>query len=331
MVNIDFRRSSWYTVPPISQHTYQTQYQMATPRISFSGHETFPLRFNWLKKGIDAASEDPTIFNSDRAIAEFGVGKNMVRAIRHWGLACGTLESHPDTGGGYRPTEFGKQLFADGGWDPYMEDVGTAWLLHWKLCSRPEPSPLWHFVFAQYAGRELGMLSVKPSFKEWADTEDISLPADSTLKRDLKCLLGTYATRSSTRSDLEEALGSPFTPLNLVHQTDGVYHFRPGPQPTLPAEIFISSILRFWESTRGEANTISIQEVLQRDGSPGRIFKLSENRAFDLLMEAETWERPPFVYRDSAGNRQLLRQDEDVTAQTVLERYYQSARERVLA
>jgi len=60
---------------------------MATPRISFSGHETFPLRFNWLKKGIDAAAEDPEIFNSDRAIAEFGVGKNMVRAIRHWGLA----------------------------------------------------------------------------------------------------------------------------------------------------------------------------------------------------------------------------------------------------
>ena len=303
---------------------------MATPRISFSGHETFPLRFHWLKKGVDAAADDPKIFKSDRAIAKFGVGKNMVRAIRHWGLACGTLETDPDTGGGYRPTAFGKQLFADGGWDPYLEDVGTAWLLHWSLCAQPEPSPLWHFVFARYAGRELGILSVKPSFKEWAESEDINLPADSTLKRDLKCLLGTYATRASTRSDLEEALGSPFTPLNLVHQTDGVYHFRPGPQPTLPAEIFIYAILRFWEKTRAEANTISIQEVLQRDGSPGRIFKLSENRAFDLLMEAETWEKPPFVYRDSAGNRQLLRQDEDVTAQSVLERYYASARERVL-
>jgi len=58
--------------------------------------------------------------------------------------------------------------------------------------------------------------------------------------------------------------------------------------------------------------------------------QLFENRAFDLLMEAETWEDPPFVYRDSAGNRQLLRQSEEVTAQTVLERYYASARDRVL-
>ena len=305
---------------------------MATPRISFSGHETFPLRFHWLKKGVDAAEDDPTIFNSDRDISVFGVGKNMVRAIRHWGLACGTLESHPDRSGGYRPTTFGKQVFADDGWDPYLEDVGTAWLLHWKLCAQPEPSPLWHYVFSCYMDRDINLRSVKQPFVKWAKAEGIEnrLPADSTLERDLKCLLGTYATRASTRSDLEEALESPFTPLNLVHQTDGVYHFRPGPQPTLPAEVFIYAILRFWEETRVEADTISIQEVLQRDGSPGRIFKLSENRAFDLLLEAETWENPPFVYRDSAGNRQLLRQDEDVTAHSVLEQYYASARERVL-
>jgi len=281
---------------------------------------------------VDAAADDPTIFKSDQAIAEFGVGKNMVRAIRHWGLACGTLKSDPDRGGGYKPTAFGKQVFSDNGWDPYLEDVGTAWLLHWKLCARPEPSPLWHYVFACYMGRDIDLRSVKQPFINWAKAEGVEnqLPADSTLKRDLKCLLGTYATRTSTRSDLEEALGSPFTPLNLVHQTDGVYHFRPGPQPTLPAEIFIYAIPQFWEETRAEANTISIQEVLQQDESPGRIFKLSENRAFDLLIEVETWENPPFVYRDSAGNRQLLRQDEDATAQSVLKRYYASARERVL-
>lgn len=303
---------------------------MATPRISFSGHETFPLRFHWLKKGVDAAAEDPTIFNSDRAIAKFGVGKNMVRAIRHWGLACGTLEADPDTGGGYRFTDFGEQLFDDEGWDPYLEDVGTAWLLHWKLCSQPEPSPLWHYVFARYNGREISILSLKRPFAEWAESEGIDLPAHSTLKRDLDCLRGTYANRATTRSDLEDALGSPLASLNLVHETDGVYHFRRGPQPSLPAEIFVHAVLQFWENTRAEANTISIQEVLQRDGSPGRIFKISENRAFDLLMEAETWEQSPFMYRDSAGNRQLHRQDNEVTPQSVLRRYYTVSRKRVL-
>jgi hypothetical protein len=303
---------------------------MAT-RVSFSGHETFPLRFNWLKKAVDAAGEEPGIFNDDRAIAEFGVGKNMVRSIRHWGLACGVLKEDPDVSGGYIPTGFGKKLFGANGWDPYLEDVGTTWLLHWKLCAHPEPSPLWHFVFGRWSGRGIEMRSVRPSFADWAEREGVGLPADSTLKRDLNCLLATYVTRRSTRSDLEEALGSPFTKLNLIHKTDGVHHFRRGPQPSLPAEVFVYAVLKFWADRRGEAKSISIQEILQEGASPGRIFKLAENRAFDLLLQAEQWEEKPFTYRDSAGNRQLFRQDESVSPEDVLERYYASAHQRVIA
>lgn len=300
-------------------------------RISFSGHETFPLRFNWLKKAIDAASIDPEIFNADRAIAKFGVGKNMVRSIRHWGLASGVLTDHPEIGGGYEPTGFGEQLFGSDGWDPYLEDIGTIWLLHWRLCAHPEPSPLWHYIFARWSGRDISMLSVKPTFADWAEQEEINLPADSTLKRDLQCLLGTYVNRRSTRSDLEEALGSPFASLNLIHRTDGVYHFRRGPQPSLPAEIFVYAVLQFWDDRHEEAKSISIQDILQENASPGRIFKIADNRAFDLLMQVERWEQKPFTYSDSAGNRQLFRQDETVTAKDVLQRYYASTHRHVIA
>ena len=302
-------------------------------RTSFSGHETFPLRFNWLTKAVDAASDDPEIFNADRAIAKFGVGKNMVRSIRHWGLACGALTDHPEIGGGYKATEFGRQLFSVGevgGWDPYLEDIGTTWLLHWKLCYRPEPSPLWHFLFARWSGREINMIAVKPAFAKWAEQEEIGLPADSTLKRDLHCLLATYVNRKARQRNLENALGSPFAELNLVHQTDGVYHFRRGPQPSLPVEIFVYAVLRFWKDQQGDAKSISIQEVLQEAGSPGRIFKIAENRAFDMLMQVEQWEHKPFTYRDSAGNRQLYLQDESITAEAVLQRYYAADRVRAL-
>lgn len=304
---------------------------MSIPRISFSGHETFPIRFSWLKKGVDEADREPGIFQDDEAISAFGVGKNMVRAIRHWGLACGTLSSHPEIGGGYQPTTFGRTLFGDGGWDPYLEDIGTAWLLHWKLCAMPEPSPLWHFVFARWSGREIQIRNIKPTFIPWAESEGIKLPADSTLKRDLDCLLATYASRRTTRSDLEGALGSPLKDLNLIHETDGVPHFRRGPQPSLPAEIFVFAILQYWEESGSSTKSISIQEVLQENGSPGRVFQLSENRAFDLIQQAERWDSPPFTYRDSAGNRQLFRQNENVTSESVLQRYYSSARDSVLA
>jgi hypothetical protein len=61
----------------------------------FSGHETFPLRQMWLKKAFEQADDGffipKSTFSDESAIAAFGVGKNMVSAIRHWALACGIM------------------------------------------------------------------------------------------------------------------------------------------------------------------------------------------------------------------------------------------------
>ena len=65
---------------------------------SFSGHETFPFRYPWLKKGYDAALEDGTPSLRDDAITTLGVGKNMVRSIRHWCLAAGVLAENRRVG-----------------------------------------------------------------------------------------------------------------------------------------------------------------------------------------------------------------------------------------
>ena len=48
------------------------------------GHETFPLRYGWLKKAFDAVAEEEatgnerSVFLAADAIARFGVGRNMV-------------------------------------------------------------------------------------------------------------------------------------------------------------------------------------------------------------------------------------------------------------
>ena len=64
----------------------------AGPIRCFSGHETFPFRYPWLKKGFDAVSADGEVFQREDAITTLGVGKNMVRSIRHWCLAAGVIE-----------------------------------------------------------------------------------------------------------------------------------------------------------------------------------------------------------------------------------------------
>ena len=62
----------------------------------FARHESFHPRHGWLKKAIDGATADPNIFTQERAIVDLGVGKNMVRSIRHWGLATKVLALSDD-------------------------------------------------------------------------------------------------------------------------------------------------------------------------------------------------------------------------------------------
>ena len=97
----------------------------------FSGHESFPCRSLWLKKGFDYLSEDGN-FNAPDAVVRLGVGKNMVAAIRFWLKAFG-ISKNDET------TALGEYLFhRKDGKDRYLEDLATLWLLHYKLASSGE-------------------------------------------------------------------------------------------------------------------------------------------------------------------------------------------------
>ena len=68
-----------------------------------SGHETFPIRYGWLKKAFDAVrdtegqEDNRQVFTGPDAIARFGVGKNMVASMRHWATVTGIVADDPTT------------------------------------------------------------------------------------------------------------------------------------------------------------------------------------------------------------------------------------------
>lgn len=122
-------------------------------KLVFARHETFHPRFGWLKKGFDRAKQNPHIFLDEDAPVQLGVGKNMVRSIRYWCTAFKLLEND-------QPTEFGEKLLGDRGWDTYIEDPASLWLLHWQLLASPCEATAWHFVFnvlnrTEFTDREL--------------------------------------------------------------------------------------------------------------------------------------------------------------------------------
>jgi len=292
-------------------------------QFSFSGHETFPLRFNWLKKTVDAVSENAHIFGSDEAIAKLGVGKNMVRSMRYWGLATGILKPQIDRKrrSPLRVSTFGAYMLGEDGVDPYCEDSATHWLLHWLLCRSPRSTTLWHFVFGHWHQHALDLQNLQPALKKWLDERKGSMPSEATLRRDLQCLLNTYVTKRSKMKHLENMVACPLHSLGLVYENKGMVYLRESRNNSLPPEIFAYAVLDYWDRNFSETNTLSVQDVLKRRASPGKIFLLSEGQAFDIVSRIKDLDNPPFYYETTADLHQFYRSPE-ATPKAMLDHYY---------
>jgi len=98
-------------------------------------------------KGFDKADEDNSVFSKESAPIVFGVGKNMVKAIRYWCIAFRIIEESKDNGKYvYKPTAFAEKLLKNDGWDPFLEDPASLWLLHWNLFKSPCYAPAWYYI-----------------------------------------------------------------------------------------------------------------------------------------------------------------------------------------
>jgi len=212
----------------------------------FSGHETFPFRYTWLPKGIQKAKEYPDLFSRDDVMVILGVGKNMVRSIRHWCETLDLIESPKR--GEYRPTELGTALFSPDGWDPYLEDHGTLWLLHWQLASRWDRASTWYLAFTRWNVHHFTrddlvdwLLKILPE----SPTTRVTIPS---LRRDADVFLRKYVPSRVTRNTPpEDTFDCPLVELGLIAEVDrGLYQFVRGPKPSLPDENFLYALLDFW-------------------------------------------------------------------------------------
>ena len=153
-------------------------------KYTFSGHETFPCRNLWLKKGFDFVAHGGSFNNSD-AVVDLGVGKNMVNSIRYWLKAFGmTTDNHS--------TEFAQKLFGTNGWDEYCEDELTLWLLHYKLVAMNEAS-LYKMLFIDYQRRSREFDKYKlQSFVVATCKRDGYDVNNGSLSKDINVLLQNY-------------------------------------------------------------------------------------------------------------------------------------------
>jgi len=294
---------------PLYQDDYKPQ---------FSGHETFPLRYGWLKKAFDAVwesqelAENKSIFLGDDAIARFGVGKNMVSSMRHWATAAGLIcdSNQPNR---IEVTRLGELIFGQGGLDPYMENPATLWLIHWNLCGAPEKTT-WFWVFSHFAGVTFERDGLVKGLTNVAKGRQWTRVAMATVKRDVECFVRTYVARvASGKVTHEDALESPLTELGLIKsigKRDGFRLVR-GAKTSLGDGVFVFALLNFWKRFSPNAKTLSFEALAHEPGSPGRVFLLDENDLADRLSDLDEITNGALRWSETAGLKQVIR-DEDL-------------------
>lgn len=280
------------------------------PRYSFSGHESFFCKPLWLKKAYDAMNQGVN-FSSPDAVACLGVGKNMVSSIRYWSRAFGL--SINDI-----PTPFANSLFdSDCGYDPFLEDEGTLWLLHYKLITTRIAS-LYHLTFLDFQRekKEFDRNQLLSFVRRKCNVpEQKNVYNENTVKKDIGVLLHNYVTPHDLKSN--EDFSAIFLDLNLIRELKAdKFAFNETSTSHIHPDILLYALLDF----KGEDNTISLDGMQEI----ALIFGLSLSNLVELIHEVVSRHSNDLSYTDNSGvkNLQFIR---NIDADTVLFHYYSEA------
>jgi hypothetical protein len=244
---------------------------------NFAGHETFHCRPFWLKKGYDFL-EQKGRFNDEDAVAYLGVGKNMVTSIRFWMTAFGMAKES-------QATDLAHKLLADDGWDPYLEDIGSLWLLHYHLVKEQ------HNTIARIIFKELRDRS--PEFNVHHYTSFVSnegIKANlKTLERDFSTFLRNYRDKEGDEiDDLSGLLADlqlvGMTKVEAMDEVDRkarkVYYIERKKRTSLPSAILIYAILDSIPDQLSFSLPVLMDEV-------GKTFALDRDGMLELLQDIE--------------------------------------------
>ena len=280
-------------------------------KYTFSGHESFPSKTLWLKKGYDfvVAGDD---FNSPEAVIGLGVGKNMVASIRFWLRVFGVTEND-------KPTVLADYLFNDqNGKDKYLEDIATLWLLHFNLVFSEEAT-LYNMFFCgvqrerTHFEREQVLTYVKMRMVE---ANKMTLFNANTVKKDIGVLLQNYTLPRKAQSN--EDFSSLLIDLDLIRQiSEGKgYYFNVDGKRKVTKEIFLYGLLKLKEQ-EGD-NTIPFDTIQER---VGLVFCMQDFETIEMLKQLASEYSEYFAYSDVAGIKQV-QFTKDLDVKQVLDDYY---------
>lgn len=295
--------------------------------LRFTGHETFVVRTFWPKKGYDFIRKESS-FSNEEAVVDLGVGKNMVASINYWMKALGLYDDDKK-----ELTDFANWVFADDGYDPFLEDIGTIWILHYYLVKTSYAS-IYSLIFNEL--RKERTVFNKSQLKAFIKRKYLELEDNSfnlnTVDKDISVFTRLYGKvdYQNLSKDFEDEINSLMIELELISTTvedeikEGTnkrekvewFHLHGENRNSLPSRVLLYSILDNFPGARN----IAVKRLEVEPNSPGLVFLLNKDSLYKKLKELESL-YPGIVLSETAGNLVLVL-PEDLEKEEVLKDYY---------
>ncbi|REA58226.1 DUF4007 domain-containing protein [Dyadobacter luteus] len=283
-------------------------------KYTFSGHDSFQCRQLWLKKGYDYVKEGKN-FNEEDAVVKLGVGKNMVSSIRFW-LKAFNVINNKDVA-----TEFGERLFDDeNGYDPFLEDEASLWLLHYQLVKNDFAS-IYSIIFNEF--RKEKLLFKKETFVNYLKRMGESNPDlnfnENTVGKDFIVFTNLYKSDPENK-DVEDSFSGILSEIELLKTIgkgkDEQFYIENTERDSLPEAIILYAIL---DNPR-YSNSISLNSLEFDLNSPGSIFSLNRSGLMNKISDI-VGSYKDITFTDQAGIKELQFKNK-VTAYSILDKYY---------
>ncbi len=256
-------------------------------------------------------------------MVDLGVGKNMVRSIRFWAEAADIITSSE---AGHELTDFGRELLLeDKGLDPYLEDVQTLWLIHWKLATNQKVLIFaWDYLLNQFHEPELYASSVVRAFSKTAVQVSEKEISQGSLEQLYDVFLHSYVPTRGRKGEVrEDNLDCPLVELDLLRHTgitksalnpgrlEAKYAFRREDKPEIGHALFAFCLEEFWKNRfGGNEQSIPLHSIASGHGSPGQVFKIPEADVRARLFAIEKHTDGFFTFEESAAIPRVMRHEE---------------------
>ncbi len=282
-------------------------------KYTFSGHDSFQCRQLWLKKGYDYIQSNKS-FNDEDAVVKLGVGKNMVSAIRYWMKAFNIIDSKD------KPTEFGAKLLDNEGYDPFLEDDASLWLLHYQLIKTGLAST-YSIIFNEFRKEKLFFNKVTfvnylKRIKEADKTLNFN---DNTVAEDFIVFVKMYQSGESS-NDVEDSFSGILCEIELLKTInqgkEEQYQIENSERDKLPRAVLLFSILE--NSSYGDS--IGLNSLEYDNNSPGSIFCLNRSGLTNKISEIVR-DYNQITFTDHAGIKELQFKKKP-NAYSILDTYY---------